>query len=49
MERRKFIQTTGTILTATALMSFTSKTRLNFEHSEDNKEMRKDNYNNFLF
>jgi len=47
MERRKFIQTTGTILTATALMSFTSKTGLNFQNSEDNNEMRKDNYNDF--
>jgi hypothetical protein len=47
MERRKFIQTTGTFLTATALMSFTSKTGLNFEKSEGNNEMRKDNYNDF--
>lgn len=47
MERRKFIQATGTFLTATALMSFTSKTGLNFENSEDNKEMRKDDYNDF--
>ncbi len=47
MERRKFIQTTGTFLTATALMSFTSKTGLNFENSENNNEMRRDSYNNF--
>jgi len=47
MERRQFIQTTGTFLTATALMSFTSKTGLNFQNSEGNNEMRKDNYNNF--
>lgn len=47
MERRQFIQTIGTFITATALMSFTSKTGLNFEDSEDNNEMRKDNYTDF--
>lgn len=46
MERRQFIQTTGIFITATVLMSFTSKTGLNFENSEVNNK-RRDNYNDF--
>lgn len=48
MERRKFIHTTGTFITATALMSFTSKAGLNLRTTENNNEMRKDDYRNFL-
>jgi hypothetical protein len=44
MKRRKFIQATGTIITASALAAFAAETGLNSENDED---LRRDNYTVF--